>query len=507
MILVYRHPNHVKAWVKWNYEGLEKKKNYPIFKELVRDLDGTPGRLANDLHDYNNNFGSVRIFELIPAIMDKDIIEGGIMNSATTSMFSYYIQCETSKNCAGYPTVMHPTKFNINNATKHLQLANVKHFIAYWARTKRAFLNHPDWKLLKKVGPYMLFEDISNRGNYVYVPKYYPQIVKTPSWKPTAMLWIYNVNAIDIPFILSYRNNIEIPPKANILTEREYITFLMGLVKTGKEVPVWLSLGPFYYKEGISDMEALDLDPVDIKELNPKALSVQFGKRWRPLIRFGPIFLNQIYRPDTYFICYNYVNIVSDKDQDVILHYSNDDGCKIYLNGKLVVKSGFTGIKRYGHKKVCLKKGDNHLIYQLQQGPGGVYFHLKVTDIHGNKVKGIRYVIDRYGERLLKQVENFDNIKIVEEKFTDNEIRFRTNALHKPHIIKVSYFPNWKVKGAKRVYHVTPNFMLVYPEREEVTLYYGSLPCDIIGRIFTLFGCLWLIYYLIKYKILKKDEG
>ncbi|MBU5688312.1 MAG: hypothetical protein KQA31_02815, partial [Candidatus Aenigmarchaeota archaeon] len=55
---------------------------------------------------------------------------------------------------------------------------------------------------------------------------------------------------------------------------------------------------------------------------------------------------------------------------------------------------------------------------------------------------------------------NIQNVVIENEK-----ISFNTNCINKPHIIKVSYFPNWKVKGADKIYMVSPAFMLVYPKQ------------------------------------------
>jgi len=90
-------------------------------------------------------------------------------------------------------------------------------------------------------------------------------------------------------------------------------------------------------------------------------------------------------------------------------------------------------------------------------------------------------------------------------------MRFKTGALHRPHLIKCSYFPNWKVEGAERIYHVTPNFMLVYPEREEVTIYYGSLMSDTIGRLLTSCGFVIflgiLIMHIMKGKAKNEGEG
>jgi hypothetical protein len=65
------------------------------------------------------------------------------------------------------------------------------------------------------------------------------------------------------------------------------------------------------------------------------------------------------------------------------------------------------------------------------------------------------------------------------------KIQFRTSAVGVPHLIRVSYFPNWKVSGAHGVYPVSPHFMLVIPRSEEVTLIYSRCLWEIIGWCLT----------------------
>lgn len=76
----------------------------------------------------------------------------------------------------------------------------------------------------------------------------------------------------------------------------------------------------------------------------------------------------------------------------------------------------------------------------------------------------------------------------ITETITPFEIKFVTPYKGVPHIIKVSYFPNWKVSGADRIYPVSPSFMLVIPNQKEVTLTYGRTTADILGIIFTVVG-------------------
>jgi len=92
---------------------------------------------------------------------------------------------------------------------------------------------------------------------------------------------------------------------------------------------------------------------------------------------------------------------------------------------------------------------------------------------------------------------------IIEEKIYNERIEFNTTCLGEPHIIKVSYFPNWKVEGAEKVYLVSPSFMMVYPENETVVLNYTYNPIDRISQLLTLSG-VFMVAYSIKVGYTKK---
>ena len=51
--------------------------------------------------------------------------------------------------------------------------------------------------------------------------------------------------------------------------------------------------------------------------------------------------------------------------------------------------------------------------------------------------------------------------------------------------MKTSYFPNWQVEGAAGPYRVAPNFMVVVPDRTEVTLTYGWTATDVLAWVIT----------------------
>jgi hypothetical protein len=84
--------------------------------------------------------------------------------------------------------------------------------------------------------------------------------------------------------------------------------------------------------------------------------------------------------------------------------------------------------------------------------------------------------------------------RIREELCTEDRIVFHTTAIGAPHIVKCSYFPNWKVRGAREVFMVSPAFMLVFPDQERVELYYGSMWGDWLGYGLTAVGVGWLAW-------------
>ncbi len=67
-------------------------------------------------------------------------------------------------------------------------------------------------------------------------------------------------------------------------------------------------------------------------------------------------------------------------------------------------------------------------------------------------------------------------------------ISFNVDRTGVPVLVHESYFPNWHVSGAKGVYRVTPNLMVVVPTATHVTLSYTKTAVDWLGEILTLIG-------------------
>jgi len=95
-------------------------------------------------------------------------------------------------------------------------------------------------------------------------------------------------------------------------------------------------------------------------------------------------------------------------------------------------------------------------------------------------------LLDPFREKTL----NREGLK-VETRLDHLRVRFSTNKIGLPHLVKVSFFPNWQVKGAHGVYPVSPHLMMVIPREGEVILTYRKNFWEILGLIIS---CGWLVF-------------
>ena len=69
-----------------------------------------------------------------------------------------------------------------------------------------------------------------------------------------------------------------------------------------------------------------------------------------------------------------------------------------------------------------------------------------------------------------------------------SEVSFSVDEIGVPVLVRVSYFPNWKVDGATGPFRVAPNMMVVIPTSNTVKLHYGSSSRDYVAYLLTFVG-------------------
>ncbi len=67
----------------------------------------------------------------------------------------------------------------------------------------------------------------------------------------------------------------------------------------------------------------------------------------------------------------------------------------------------------------------------------------------------------------------------------DHRIAFDTTAVGVPHLVAVSYFPNWQAVGAEGPYRAAPSLMVVVPTQRHVELQFGNTNAEDIGMVVT----------------------
>lgn len=110
--------------------------------------------------------------------------------------------------------------------------------------------------------------------------------------------------------------------------------------------------------------------------------------------------------------------------------------------------------------------------------------------VFGINNEEINYLFDLKNKSLLISKNSASNIKPGRDY-----LEFDTKSIGVPHIIKITYFPTWRVKGAKGPFLVSPSYMMVVPTENHVRLYFTYGIMDWAGFALTVFGIGYLIYF------------
>ncbi len=94
--------------------------------------------------------------------------------------------------------------------------------------------------------------------------------------------------------------------------------------------------------------------------------------------------------------------------------------------------------------------------------------------------------IESLDELPLVPLGEHDPVRDVE--ITNHSLSFTTSAVGVPHLVKVSYFPNWKAEGADGPYRATPSLMVVVPTDEHVELRFERTWAEWFGIVLTIVG-------------------
>ena len=93
------------------------------------------------------------------------------------------------------------------------------------------------------------------------------------------------------------------------------------------------------------------------------------------------------------------------------------------------------------------------------------------------------------------EVNELEPITISNYRMGDQTLDFDVSQIGVPVLVKMSYFPNWKVDGADGPYRVAPNFMVVVPTSTSVHMHYEPSTSDRLSYLLTFVGILLMVLW------------
>lgn len=86
-------------------------------------------------------------------------------------------------------------------------------------------------------------------------------------------------------------------------------------------------------------------------------------------------------------------------------------------------------------------------------------------------------------------------VQVSQVDIGDQSLSFDVDRTGVPVLVRVSYFPNWKVSGAEGPFRVAPNMMVVVPTSNSVELTYGRNTIDYVTALLTLLGIALCVFW------------
>ena len=100
--------------------------------------------------------------------------------------------------------------------------------------------------------------------------------------------------------------------------------------------------------------------------------------------------------------------------------------------------------------------------------------------------------IESIDERPDTEIERSEN-PVSDIVLENHRISFTTEAVGVPHVVKVSYFPNWKATGADGPWRAAPSLMVVVPTDNEVVIEFRNTWPEFSGQVLTVLGVVAMI--------------
>lgn len=440
------------SWASWNYSGVSRKLSGEEFLSLLAFLDTLPaGRISFESDPKNHyRLGSIRAFETIPALSKHEIIEGGIVNSAFLPGNSYFLQCLSSKTCAGWPQGSVMPKEDYVEAVAYAKRIGVNYHIASTERAKKELNQVAGLRVIWRGESFNVLEIEDSSLVDVYEQKL--PVLEVRNRQLFSLNW---------PRLRSLRERglILAPLKEEIIQGREYLRY-SGLVDT-------------LLVETINER----LTQARSFKENDNLFSLNLWYLSKEDSEFGDLTKGDLYFGKKPFDLSSYFH--SPETQFGHLRFFSDDPSWSFKT---------TGLKRehsVSNPSFVLDENETE------------FYEIGAQQTNSKFIDSIRSKVEKSSSHLnlllAKKSSRPCNPKLLKSA---NRIELETKCIGFDHEIKYNWAKKWQVEsGEASVFMTAQGFLGVHPRSEKVTLVYKRNVTELISVLVSIVGLLLLVVF------------
>ncbi len=194
---------------------------------------------------------------------------------------------------------------------------------------------------------------------------------------------------------------------------------------------------------------------------------------------------------------------------DYFISYTEEIESKAMDSEKLILlfSSEPFSVFKVNSSKVELIYQDIKIFSKASTQDGILSSILRDTDINNFFDKAYKS-FDELDKKRVIEVSNGMNIvsskkndlQITDLNISNNKISFFTDSPGELHLIKVSYFPNWKITNGKGPFRTSPSFMSVIPDNKYVEITFEKTIVEKNSFYFSIFSLLLSLIIFIRLK-------
>jgi hypothetical protein len=178
----------LRAWIEWNYTGLETKELWPAYRRLAERLRGSfsDPRVAVEYSPEHEKTGSIRVYETLPFFAGRSTLEGVYNQASLSSPAVYYLASELSAVAPNPYRRLAYSSFDPGTALARMRLLNVSQIVALSARLVAALEARADVERMDRIKPYVVFRLKDPGPGYVEPLAYAPVRCSPSRWREKA---------------------------------------------------------------------------------------------------------------------------------------------------------------------------------------------------------------------------------------------------------------------------------------------------------------------------------